>query len=75
MENTPLQRALAAFNNNQSEMARICGVSQPTVWGWLKTGRGLLPGEYVLKVEAATGISRHELRPDIFGVEPSQAAA
>ena len=61
-----LHRALDALGGNQSELARICGVKQPTVWGWINKGRGLLPAEYVLKVEAATGIARHELRPDIF---------
>jgi DNA-binding transcriptional regulator YdaS (Cro superfamily) len=29
--------------------------------------------EMVLKVEAATGISRHELRPDIYPIEPPAA--
>ncbi|MCH4893981.1 hypothetical protein GO308_12735 [Sphingomonas sp. SFZ2018-12] len=71
MENNALKRALAALDGNQSELARICGVRQPTVWGWLNKGRGILPAEYVLRVEAATGISRSELRPDIYpaGVE------
>lgn len=55
---------------NQSELARICGVAQPTVWGWINTGRGFLPPEYALKVEAALGVSRHELRPDVFGPSP-----
>lgn len=46
-------------------MARICGVRQPSVWAWLRGGKSL-PAEHVLKVEAATGVSRHELRPDIY---------
>lgn len=25
-----------------------------------------VPAEYVLKIEAATGVSRHDLRPDIY---------
>lgn len=66
MSNTGLQRALDALDNNQSKLARICGVTQPTVWGWINKGRGLLPAEYVLAVEEATGVSRHELRPDIY---------
>lgn len=32
-----------------------------------------LPPEHVLKVEAATGISRHELRPDIYPPEEQAA--
>lgn len=41
------------------------GVSQPTVWAWLNQNKPL-PAEFVLKTEAETGISRHELRPDIY---------
>ena len=69
MSQDALKSALAALGGNQSELARICGVTQPTVWGWLNKGRGLLPPEYVLKVETATGISRHQLRPDIYPLE------
>lgn len=50
---------------SQSAFARLCGVSQPTVWKWLQSAKRL-PAEQVLKVEAATGVSRHELRPDIY---------
>lgn len=28
-----------------------------------------VPAEFVLKVEALTGVSRHELRPDIYPIE------
>ena len=50
---------------SQSQLARICGVSQPSVWKWLQSSKRL-PAEYVLRVEAATGVSRHDLRPDIY---------
>lgn len=53
-------------------MARLVGVSQPSVWGWVHR-LGKLPAEHVLKVEEATGISRHELRPDIYP-QDTQAA-
>lgn len=55
----------------QSAFARMHGVSQPTVWAWLKQGKPL-PAEYVLKTEAETGVSRHDLRPDLY---PRDAAA
>ncbi|MCZ4340156.1 YdaS family helix-turn-helix protein [Sphingomonadaceae bacterium G21617-S1] len=42
----------------------MCGVSQPTVWSWIKADR--LPAEYVLLAERETGVSRHELRPDLY---------
>nr|WP_280742284.1 YdaS family helix-turn-helix protein [Sphingomonas jejuensis] len=50
---------------SQAAMARLVGVSQPSVWGWVHR-LGKLPAEHVLKVEEATGISRHVLRPDIY---------
>lgn len=38
-----------------------------------KWSRKRVPAKYVLKIEALTGVSRHDLRPDIFGA-PQQAA-
>lgn len=49
----------------QAAMGRLVGVAQPTVWRWVKA-RKPLPPEYVLAVETATGISRHDLNPDIY---------
>lgn len=44
-------------------------VGQSTVREWLKSGA--LPPEHVLMVEQRTGISRHDLRPDIYGPAPA----
>ena len=74
MSKSALKRAVKEAGG-QSHLARICGVKQPTVWGWLNTGRGTLPAEYVLKVEAATGIDRHALRPDLYPIEAPTPAA
>nr|WP_218180004.1 YdaS family helix-turn-helix protein [Pseudomonas gingeri] len=65
-----LNRALQACGNNQSELARRCGVKQPHVWKWIKAGR--VPTERVLAVSRATaGIVRpHELRPDLLDIFP-----
>ena len=51
----------------QAALARILGVTQPNVWHWLHKSERV-PGEYVLKIEAATGgkVSRHDLRPDLY---------
>ena len=59
-----LQAACKAFGS-QVGMANALGVSQPTIWRWMNNARQL-PAEHVLKVEAATGVSRHHLRPDIY---------
>ena len=49
----------------QSALGRLLSVTQSTVFHWVdKTG--LLPAEHVLKVEAATGVPRHDLRPDLY---------
>lgn len=59
-----LEEAVSRIGS-QSELARICGVGQPAVWKWLNTTKRL-PAEHVLVVEAATGVSRNHLRPDIY---------
>ena len=72
MDQTPIARAVEAAGS-QSAFARLCNVSQPTVWAWLRGGR--LPAEHVLAAEAATGVSRHDLRPDIYPAPAPQAEA
>lgn len=59
-----LKRAVSIVGS-QSATGRLLGVSQRAVWKWLSEGKHL-PAEHVLKVEAATGISRHDLRPDLY---------
>jgi len=50
---------------SQSAMGRLLGVSQAAVWRWMRQGKAV-PPEHVLSVEAATNISKHDLRPDIY---------
>lgn len=50
---------------SQAALAAVAGVTQQAVSGWQLKNRPL-PAEHVLAVEAATGISRHDLRPDIY---------
>lgn len=52
-------------SNTQESMAKVCRVSQGSVSKWLNQTKRL-PAEHVLKVEKATGVSRHDLRPDIY---------
>ena len=54
-----------AIAGGQSATARICGVSQTAVWKWLQSGKRL-PAEHVLVMSAATGLSPHLYRPDIY---------
>jgi TorA maturation chaperone TorD/DNA-binding transcriptional regulator YdaS (Cro superfamily) len=43
-------------------LARKIGISQPSVSNWSR-----IPAERVLAVEAATGVDRSALRPDLYG--------
>jgi TorA maturation chaperone TorD/DNA-binding transcriptional regulator YdaS (Cro superfamily) len=45
-----------------TELARVLGIAQPSVSNWIK-----IPAERVIAVEAATGVSRAQLRPDLYG--------
>lgn len=40
-------------------------VTQPRVWRWVNQTKQL-PPEYVLAAETLFGVSRHDLRPDIY---------
>lgn len=50
---------------SQTALAKICGVGQPAIWKMIHSSKRL-GAEYVLKVEAATGVPRWQLRPDIY---------
>ncbi len=51
-----------------TKAATVLGLSNPSVILNWRT-RKQVPADRVLAVEEATGISRHELRPDIFGAQ------
>lgn len=72
---TPLDALRAAVQSlgGQSATGRVLGVTQRAVWRWLNQNT-VLPAEHVLTLEAATGISRHELRPDIYPLELTSGA-
>ena len=44
-----------------SALARLLGVKHPTFYRWSR-----VPAERVLQIERVTGVSRHELRPDLY---------
>jgi len=62
-----LDRAIDAAGG-VAQLARKIGISQPSVSNWSK-----VPAQRVIAVEAATGISRGELRPDLFSKQLSVA--
>lgn len=53
-----------------ADIARALGVGRAAVCKWSK---GRVPAERVLEVSRITGISRHDLRPDLYPREESAA--
>jgi DNA-binding transcriptional regulator YdaS (Cro superfamily) len=70
---TPFEALCEAYEiaGSQPALAAICGVTQGTVSKWLNKSKRL-PPEHVIPVEAATGVSRHLLRPDIYPLLPRE---
>lgn len=69
--NTPLAESVRKVGS-QSAFARLVGKTQASVHGLLRDGKPLW-AENVLTVEAVTGVSKHRLRPDVYGPAPSDA--
>lgn len=63
MRDQGLEQAIRSVGG-VSELARRIGIAQPSVSNWNR-----VPAERVAAVEAATGVSRLALRPDLFGAE------
>lgn len=57
--------ACLAKAGTQARMASDLEVSQGTISNWINRSRRM-PAEYVLKAEELYGVSRHDLRPDIY---------
>ena len=66
MRDAGLERAIDAAGG-VAQLARKIGIAQPSVSNWNR-----VPPQRVIAVEAATGISRKELRPDLYS-EPAAA--
>lgn len=57
-----------------SKAAAAMKIANPSVvLNWRK--RGQVPADRVIEVEKLTGVSRHDLRPDVFGAAPAKEAA
>lgn len=63
MRDQGLEKAIRSVGG-VSELARRIGIAQPSVSNWNR-----VPAERVVAVEAATGVSRTALRPDLFGAD------
>lgn len=76
MENTSLLTSYRADNGKMSleQFGSLFtpAVDKSTVLRW---ERGQVTPKRAIEIERITGISRHELRPDIFGPAPAEGAA
>lgn len=52
------------------QLAQELGITHGAISQWAQ-----VPSERVLDVERFTGISRHDLRPDVFGPAKQEAAS
>lgn len=64
-----LRKAILAAGS-QTALADALGITQSAIAQWDK-----VPVQRVHQVESLTGVSRYELRPDIFGFAPSLATS
>lgn len=49
-------------------LARELGIRHTTLYSWTR-----VPDKHVLDIERVSGVSRHKIRPDIFGPAPEGA--
>lgn len=60
---------IIAHFGNASALARFLGVSNAAVGLWWR-----VPQEHVFKLEKETGLTPHQMRPDIYRPEPAAPA-
>lgn len=61
-------KAAAKIAGSPAALARAIGVSRQRMHGWLYLNNRLgCSPDYAIRVEQATGVSRHRLCPDVFG--------
>lgn len=64
---TPIEAAIRTAGT-QKVFADALKISSASVSEWKSRGR--VPAERVLEIERLFGVSRHDLRPDVFGPAP-----
>lgn len=68
----PVDRVIEALGGPTKAATALNLSSASVILNW--KARKQIPADKVLTVEAATQISRHELRPDVFGPVEASAA-
>ncbi len=70
MVKTAMQRAIENAVQNEGSRARVAGrlgITRQAMDQWDK-----VPAKHVLVMEILSGVSRYELRPDIYGKPPKE---
>jgi DNA-binding transcriptional regulator YdaS (Cro superfamily) len=62
----PIDRVFKAMC--QADLARALCIKPGVIAQWKV--RGIIPAKWCLRVEELTGVSRYDLRPDIYGRRP-----
>jgi len=52
-----------------TKLAALIGVQHQSIYSWRR-----VPAERVLDIERITGVSRHDLRPDLYPREPNSVS-
>lgn len=63
---SPLEHWRSENGKSQQELADLLGTTQATISRWETSVHEITP-THAIAIEAATGISKHVLRPDVFG--------
>ena len=71
----PIKQAIRAVGGQQSELAKRISVTAQAVNQWVG-GLRPVPAKHCIAIEEATegAVTRYDLRPDVFGQQPSEAA-
>jgi len=64
-----ITKAAISAAGGASVVAKACELTRQAVCKWES-----IPPKHVLTVERLSGVSRHELRPDIYGRSPGPLA-
>lgn len=71
---TALKSWRTRVDRTADDVAKEVGVTL-AMWSRWETGNRQIPAGRVLDIERITGISRHDLRPDVFGPSTTQGRA
>ncbi len=69
-----MEHLIAWFNDTRGRRAiaaKMLHITMAAITQW--ENRGKIPPEYVLDLERLTGITRYQLRPDIYGEKRERA--